>query len=234
MFPKTDIQSGWGAAGTKGGASASFFKRYYTPLLRYCRHKFSVSDAMAEDLVSRFVAREFERECEHKNAVFRLYDPERGRFRSYLASAFWRFARDELEKEQRRRGVSLESIEDQREQSAEDFEFCRLVAREFFNNIREKLVAKISDDQEKSCLDLKWPVDSDNEPKSNAEIERTLGLSRSKVRTIVGKIADHFTFVLYQQIYQAGLSASDAKEILGDCCRVLDEEQKIVEASEDR
>lgn len=233
MFPKTDIQSGWGAAGTQGGASASFYKRYYTPLLRYCRHKFAVSDDLAEDLVSRFVAREFERDLKQGKAVFRLYDSQKGRFRSYLASAFWRFARDELEKEQRRRGVSLEILEEHQEQSDDDFEFCRLVAREFFNNIRDKIVKKIFEDDELACLDLKWPIDSDVEPKSNAEIERTLGLSRSKIRTIVGKIADQFTFVLYQQLYQAGLNANEAKEILGDCCLVLDEEQKLIHCLEE-
>lgn len=231
MFPKTDIQSGWGAAGTEGGATASFYKRYYTPLLRYCKHKFGVEDALAEDLVSRFVAREFERELDQQRAVFRLYDPEQGRFRSYLASAFWRFARDELEKETRRRGVALEALEQQG--SGDDFEFCRLVAREFFNHIRGKIVETVSDDNEKACLELKWPEDADAEPKSNAEIERILGLSRSKVRTMIGKIADRFTYILYQQFYQAGFSASEAKEILGDCCRVIDEEQKIAHGSEE-
>lgn len=232
MFPKTDIQNGWGAAGTQGGALGSFYKRYFTPLLRYCKHKFAVSDDMAEDLVSRFVARELERELEQQNAVFRLYDPAQGRFRSYLASAFWRFARDELEKEQRRQGVSLELLGDQQEQSADDYEFCRLVGREFFNNIREKIAKKFVEENELACLDLKWPIDSDIEPKSNAEIGRTLALSRSKVRTLVGRIADQFTFVLYQQLFQAGLNASLAKEIIGDCCRILDEEEKISQSLE--
>lgn len=229
MFPKTDIKSGWGAGGTEGGAHGSFFKRYYKPLARYCRYKFGVSDHTAEDLVSQFMTRELEREIERDGAIFRLFDSRQGRFRSYLASAFWRFARDELEKEQRRNGLFLEDLEGLQEQGADDYEFCRLVAREFFNNIRSKIESSLESENLRACLALKWPADSDTEPKNNAEIERTLGLSRETVRTLSRTIADRFTYTLYKELHSAGLSSEDAKELLGDCCRILDREQKSAE-----
>lgn len=220
MFPKTDIDDGWGEHGTEGGPHASFFKRYHGPLARYARAKFKVDADRAEDLVSRYLTRQLERD-RARGSIFRLYDPEKGRFRSLLAVSFWRFARDELDKDLRQPPLFLGDDEP----GAEDDEFCRLVAREFFNALRRDIARGLADD-ERRVLDLQWPEDPAAEPAGKAAIERALGLSRARVRTIAARIADRFTYQLRRRIHAAGLSPDEARDLLGDCCRVLDQEQR--------
>lgn len=227
MFPKTDMSRGWGRHGTQGGRMASFYKRYYHPLKRYGRYKFGLTDNQADEYVARYMARECEREV-NEAAVFRLFDADKGRFRSLLATSFWRFCRDELRKDQRQQ--SFEPLDDIDEADGADFEFCRLVARDFFNHMRQGLLKTLTDAKEQQVLALKWPEDIDHEPAKNASIERQLGLTRAQVRTIQQRIAQQFLYLLRRQLHRAGLSKDCAQALLGDTCRVLDQEQAMSEA----
>lgn len=218
MFPTTDID-GWGAGGTEGGPWASFFRRYQRPLTRYAALRFGVDAELAEELAARYVARELSRERQGDRPIFRLFDPTAGRFRSLLATSFWRFARDELQKEGRRRGAPLD---DPRvaEEGADD-EFCRLVAREFFEVVRDRL-RQAADEHEAAVLDLKWPRELAADPLNNAEVGRRLGLSRGQVRSLVNRIGERFVRELRRLAEQAGLSPGELEPFLGDTCRVLD------------
>lgn len=226
-FPQTDLSSGWGGRGTEGGPHASFFKRYYLPLSQYARLKFGVDAALAEELAARYFSRQWERDRGEGAAIFRLYDAGKGRFRSFLATAFWRFCRDELEKESRRRGRALDSVPEEL-LSRDHFEFGRLVAREMFNALRAE-IQSMSDEGERAFLELKWPRDLLSSPLPEAEIGRRLGLPRGQVRGLNRRIADRFTYLLHKQAAAAGLNEDEARTLLGDCCRALDHEERAVE-----
>ena len=217
MFPTTDID-GWGGRGTEGGPWASFFRRYERPLAYYAQRRLGVNAEDAAELAARFVARELSRERAGEVPLFRLYDPQQGRFRSLLATAFWRFGRDELHKERRREHQDLEAVPEQ----AADDDFCRLVAREFFEVMRAQLEAATESEAERQVLALKWPPGGED-PLSNSEIERQSGLSRAQVRTQVAKIGARFVSALRALAQQAGLSPGELQPFVGDVCRALDE-----------
>lgn len=222
MFPTTDI-SGWGEGGTQGGPFASFFRRYQGPLAAYARHRLRVDPGLAEELAARFVARELERAERGERPIFRLHDPASGRFRSLLATSFWRFARDELAKEARRGGPSLDhpDVAEEEDSAAQDA-FCRLVAREFFNVVRAAIRAELVEEDALAVLELKWPADLAAEPLNNAEVQRRLGLSRSRVRTLVRRIGAGFVKHLGSVAGQAGLTPAELDPFLADACAVLD------------
>lgn len=217
MFPTTDID-GWGGRGTEGGPWASFFLRYERPLAYYAQRRLGVGAELAAELAARFVARELARERSGEEPLFRLYDPQKGRFRSLLATAFWRFGRDELNKERRRDHLALE---DAPEQEADDA-FCQLVAEEFFQVVRGQLEAAAESDDERAVLALKWPATPDREPLSNSEIERQTGLTRGKVRGHVERIGARFVTALRALAQQAGLTPGELQPFVGDVCRALD------------
>jgi len=211
----------WGQHGTQGGPWASFVQRYQRPLALYARRRLGVDAELADELAARFVARELGREHDGQRPLFRLYDPNQGRFRSLLATAFWRFARDELAKEGRRRGVSLDAHPALGEVEADD-EFCQLVAREFFEVVRARLSEGAESEDERAVLALKWPGGLEAEPLDNAGVERQLGLSRQRVRTCVNKIGERFVRELRRLAEQAGLAPGELQPFVGDTCRALD------------
>jgi len=219
VFPTTDMAS-WGRRGTEGGPWASFFRRYERPLADYARRRLGVDPGLAEELAARFVARELGRDRAGEPPIFRLYDPQRGRFRSLLATTFFRFARDELAKEGRRSGPSLE--EALAADPAADDAFCGLVARELFEVVRGRLRADAAGPEEVAVLDLKWPAGPSGAPLPNAEVERRLGLSRARVRTLTDRIAAGFVRHLRRIATQAGLSPAELEPFLGDTCHALD------------
>lgn len=223
MFPPTDIRSGWGSHGTVGGPMASFFKRYHSPLVRYARYKFSISDQDAEELASAFLLRELEKE-RRSRSLYQLYKADKGRFRNLLASSFWRFCRDQLKSNKDRRALSL----DRPELIADDeagLELGRLITRELFNTVRMELAEGLDED-ERRVLSLKWPEDPDRAPASNAELQRQLGLTRGRVRQVMGRLADRFTLAFRRMVREAGLNADEARALLGSCSRILQEEQR--------
>lgn len=221
MFPTTDMTH-WGAYGTQGGPWASFFRRYERPLAHYACRRLGVDHDFGEELAARFIARELGREHGGERPIFRLYDSQQGRFRSLLATSFWRFARDELEKEGRRRGVCLEEGAALALEQEADDEFCRLVAREFLEVLRGRLRDDARSQDEIAVLNLKWPEDPFADPLSNTEVERELGLSRSKVRTLTKRIGAGFVHHLREIAAQAGLSPAEIHPFLGDTCHALD------------
>lgn len=227
LFPETDINSGWGRFGTEDGPHGSFFKRYYRPLARFARLKFKVSEGQAEELAADFMARELERDRDDRPPIFRLYAPDKGRFRGFLAKAFWRYCRDRLE-----RGAAASRARPLGEQAdfiaADGLELGRLVVREFLNSIRAEIIRSLDDPIKVSILNLKWPEDLDSDPLTNAAVERRMGLSRSKVRRAMAAIADAFIFALNRRLQQSGLDAETAGALVGDCCRILDAEDRTL------
>lgn len=216
------MSRGWGAMGTEGGSFGSFAKRYGAPLMLFARSRFGLDHDRAGELTQRFFLRELEREREAERAIFRLFDAERGRFRSLLARSFWRFCRDELAKEGRRR--VLAAFPD--ESAVDDFEMARLVSRDMLNSLRREVEGRLTDGDDRRVLGLKWPVDLSEPPLTNAEVCRRLGLARGVVRGALRRIADFLTHALNRRLLDAGLDAEDARELLGDYWRALDEEDR--------
>lgn len=229
VFPKTDLADGWGRNDTEGGPHASFYKRYAGPLRRYARIKFPSAGAeQAEDLVQAFFSRELGREAGGLGPIFRRYRQGRGhggRFRYYLAQSFWRFARDELEKESRRRGRSLASLPD--EPGAVDPAFDRLIAREFLNAVRERVLARTEDDRERAYFALKWPEDIGQAPLTDRAIGGELGLTDSRLRRARKAVLGRVVFILNEQLHRDGLDSKAVDPILADYGAILDDEQGL-------
>lgn len=221
-FPTTDIGR-WGEGGTEGGPWASFALRYRGPLSAYARRRFGLDPEFAEELSARFLAREVDRARGGHEPLFRLYEPGQGRFRSLLATVFWRFVRDQLELERRRRGLSLDALPEPAQPT--DDELCRLIARELFAVVRGAVAEGCQDEDERRVLALKWPP-AGGAPLRNAEVQRELGLSRGRVRSIVARIGERFLAELRRLAEQSGVAPGDLIPLLHDTCRALDRDEE--------
>lgn len=241
-FPQTDITRGWGRNGTEGGPHESFYKRYRTPLERFARFKFpGASPQSIQDWVQGFFAREIERDRSGETPIFERYAPgaqHQRKFRNYLASAFWRYSRDEYEKEARRRGVPLDDSPELADGDNDEFE--RLVARDFLNSLRRRVLAELEDAAERAFFELKWPADIDAEPPSDTAIQQGLNaarqaedrppLSRSQWRTIKKSIVGRIAALFDREVYREVLDVGATDQALKDYFKALGREQRRSEA----
>ena len=201
---------------------SSFTKRYFEPLWRSALWDFRwIDTSRAQDLAQAFLLRELER-----TPIFEQYEPLKGhnaKFRTYLRTCFYRFARDELAKERRRGGLSRDALPV--ELPAASFkEFDRLVTRDLLRNLRERIVASPPMAPEaQQYFDLKWPPITVDEPPADAEIAETLNLSRAKLRTIKRKVADRILLAIRRQVHSEGLRGRDADGVLEGYLSILAE-----------
>lgn len=218
LFPETDISKGWGRQGTEGGPFASFFKRYFNPLKRFAMIQWKLDENDASELASMFLLRELERDKDGKAPLFNLYNPEKGRFRNLLAKSYWRFCRDQIH----RSSKSPKSLPDSWDEQGGSLGLDELVAREFLNTLRSEVMKSLSKQDELRLFDLKWPRDLAMDPTSNAEILKSLDMTRGRLRVINNKIGDALIAAMHRHFHCAGVTAEDARELIGGYCEVLD------------
>jgi RNA polymerase sigma factor (sigma-70 family) len=124
---------------------------YYKPIYKHLRVRWRASPEDAEDMTHDFFARAVER------GIFRRFDPERGRFRTFLRTCIDNFFRNTREAEQRmkrggaERRVSLDAEQAERElglaaegvdpETIFDREWARNVAARSVELLEKRLVA---------------------------------------------------------------------------------------------
>ena len=192
----------------------SFAKRYFEPLARVALLDFpGIDQALAQELAQAFLVRELERE-----PVFERYAPSRGhdaKFRTYLRTCFWRFCRDELEKERRRHAASLDALP--QEPPGDAGELDRLVARDLLRSLRARIL-----DGGRAPLDaparryfaLKWPDDIHAAPRADAEVGAELGLTRAQLRTLKRRVLDRVLLAVRAQLREEGLEDDEVDRAL--------------------
>ncbi len=196
----------------------SFAKRYYEPLWRVALLDLpGVDAATAHDLAQGFLLRELERA-----PVFERFDPSgrhQAKFRTYLRTCFYRFCRDELVKERRRRGRSLEDLPAEPPAAGGDA-FERLVVRDLLRTLRGQVLSELPPEAAR-YFTLKWPADLDASPRTDLAVGEALGLSRGKLRTIKRKVIDRLLLALRQQLRSEGLTSGEVDRALAGYLAVL-------------
>ena len=201
----------------------SFAKRYFEPMWRVAKLDFPWIDIdRAQDLAQGFLVRELTRD-----PVFERYEPTQGhdaKFRTYLRTCFFRYSRDQLEKERRRQGSSLDAMPvEPADDSSREFE--RLVARDFLARLRADVQGGLADEPEASAyFEAKWPADIDAPVPSDAEIGRLLELTRARLRTVKKKAVERILLALRQRIHQDGLRMDVADAALESYFGILGDE----------
>jgi DNA-directed RNA polymerase specialized sigma24 family protein len=191
----------------------SFAKRYFEPLWRLARHDLpGVDESRAQDLAQAFLLRELER-----TPLFERFvqgEAHAPRFRAFLRTCFYRFCRDELEKERRRAGRPLEGLPEE-PPAAGASELERLVARDLVRALRARVVdggrAPLDEDARR-YLERKWPDDLLAPPRPDLEVARALGLTRARVRTLKRRVVDRLIVALRAQLRAEGLGPEEVEQ----------------------
>lgn len=199
---------------------ASFTKRYFQPLWRCAQLDFGGLDrGAAQDLAQAFLLRELQR-----TPVFERYETGRGhdaKFRTYLRTCFFRFARDELAKERRRRALSLDALPVEPPDRTEG-ELDRLVLRDLLATLREAVTeGEALSAEGQRYFDLKWPADPERGSASDAEIGAALGLPRGQLRTVKKQVVGRIVVALRQLLHRDGLRGRAADSALEEYVALL-------------
>lgn len=212
----------------------SFAKRYFEPLWRVATLDFPAIDhSRAQDLAQAFLVRELERV-----PVFERYAPgarHDAKFRTYLRTCFYRFCRDELAKERRHAGASLDALsEELPEEGAAELD--RLIARDLLRHLRGRILeggrAPLAPDAA-SYFQLKWPEDLEAAPASDQEVAEALGLTRAKLRTLKRKVVDRILVALRQELHEEGLTAAEVDRAIEGYVTALGREDPSADDPED-
>ena len=189
--------------------------------------------------VQGFFTREIEREAQGVEPIFRRYEPgqqHKRKFRNYLASAFWRYCRDELDKDSRRRTQSLETVP---EQSILHAEFERLAVRELLNDLRAKIAKITIDPLELLYFSTKWPTAIEHGPMTDKDVLEHLNqerqqqglecLTRSQLRTVKKKVIERLAYIFDRALYQDFNESKQTDQALKDYLISLRKEQNSLE-----
>jgi len=199
---------------------ASFSKRYFGALWRFARLELRVGTARAQDLAQAFLLRELQREA----PVFLRFEEgavHGAKFRTYLRTCFFRFARDELRKERLRSGRPLHDLPPRAIESGAAA-FDRVVVRDLLADLRARIAAGLDVDGRR-YLDLKWPLAFEQGTRPDTEIAADLRLTRARLRTIKRKVAARILLAVRNQIHDEGLRGSEADDVLSDYLSILGE-----------
>lgn len=165
---------------------ASFYKRYLAGLRAIALRRFRCSQEQADALSHEFIA---EQSCVPSGGLLASFDRERG-FRRYVVTAFLNHCRRSLAKGQASpEPLEGELVAPERDDPAwnlvcEEAERLRRRVREAIEVARSSLLAGSAlTPAERTYLELKWPLEAKEPPRSDREVgERlqALGLVQSK------------------------------------------------------
>jgi RNA polymerase sigma-70 factor (ECF subfamily) len=216
------------AAGRNGtpeahAALADLCQTYWYPLYAYARRRLMRADD-AQDLTQEFFARLLE-----KNYL-QAADPRRGKFRSFLLTAFQRFLANEHARAgaQKRGGqcrpVSLEVQDSEhryRHEPADPTTPERLYERRWALTLLEQTLARLRQEltdagKERLFAALKETLTGDGTDEPYERIGRDLGLSEPAVKTAAHRLRRRYQELLRAEVAQTVASPDEVEDELRD------------------
>jgi RNA polymerase sigma factor (sigma-70 family) len=190
-----------------GRALEKLCQAYWPPLYAYVRRR--VSDVHeAQDLTQAF----FERLLEKKYLADA--DPERGRFRSFLITAFKRFLMKEHDKAialkrgggQRTFTVDFESQDRNWGEPTDSLTAEQIYERQWAVTLLNRVMDRLQREMERSGRAQEFQLLKDflggTGPSTYAEVAPSLGLSESAARMAASRMRGRYRELLYEEITQ--------------------------------
>ena len=199
---------------------------YGKPVYKHLRRKWLKSPEDAEDLSQAFFARAVE------HSIFELYDPTRGRFRTFVRACVDRFVLGEQQHAQRQkrggglRFVSLDADQAEAELGrswpAEDAEevFDREWVRSVFQRAVERLAARYASEDKSHTFRAFQLHDLDDGPSrpSYAEVARALGVTTVDVTNYLHAARKAFRAAVLDVLREV---TADDEEFGAEVCSLL-------------
>lgn len=209
------------AAGRRGtfesdSALERLCKSYWQPLYAYVRRR--VSDLHeAQDLTQAFFERLLDRE------YLAEADPERGRFRAFLLTAFKHFLSKEWEKAKAqkrggdRRRISFDFVSQDALEPADQLTPERLFERQWAITLLGRVMQRLQRDMERSGKGrqfelLKHILSSDSSEVALADIAAELGQQVTAIRMATSRMRSRYRELLREEISQTLSSQEDVED----------------------
>ena len=216
------------AAGRKGSpqaraALAVLCQAYWYPLYAYARRRLARADD-AQDLTQEFFARLLEKD------YLQAADPHRGKFRSFLLTAFQRFlAKEHARATARKRGggrrtLSLEFQEGEHRYRLEPADPAtpeKLYERRWALTLLAQALARLRQEltaagKERLFEALKGTLTGDGTGEPYERIGRDLGLSEPAVKTAAHRLRRRYQELLRAEVAQTVASPEEVEDELRD------------------
>jgi RNA polymerase sigma-70 factor (ECF subfamily) len=236
-FP-ADPQAAWRFASTRWSVVAAAGRRespearaalailcqsYWYPLYAYARRRLASPDD-AQDLTQEFFARLLEKD------YLQAADPSRGKFRSFLLTAFQRFltkehARAAAQKRGGdRRPLSLDFQHGEQRYCHEPADASTpesLYQRRWALTLLEQTLARLRQEfaragKERLFEALKWTLTGDGAGEPYEHIGRDLGLSEAAVKTAAHRLRRRYQELLRAEVAQTVASPEEVEDELRD------------------
>jgi RNA polymerase sigma factor (sigma-70 family) len=209
-------------------ALGRLLETYWYPLYAFARRKGNASED-ACDLTQGFLMGLLERN------LFSTADPQKGRFRTYLLTAFERFRLDELKHEKReKRGggrpvLSLSSAgaeERYRLEPADTLTAEQIFERRWAMTLLEEAMRRLEEEAAAAGRDALFaavkPILSGEDASSPyAELASRLGMKEGALKTTVHRMRRRFGALLRAEIAQTTVDPEDVEEELRHLFQVL-------------
>ena len=208
-------------AGEQRDALEHLFGIYWRPLYVFARRR-GASEQEAEDLVQGFLAHLLEKD------VISTLDPQRGRLRGFLRTAFRNFMTNAYEKgvAQRRGGgkvlLDLQSVEHLLIDANVDPEaaFERAWAQSVFEHALERLQSEYASGQRKGPFEAIQAFFS-QEPPSYAEAAKRFDMTVSALTSFLHRARTRFRQILEEEVADTVASPDATAEELTDLSALL-------------
>jgi RNA polymerase sigma-70 factor (ECF subfamily) len=204
-------------------ALASLCRLYWYPLYAYARRRLPHLED-AQDLTQEFFARLLEKDC------LRQADRQRGRFRSFLLTAFQHFLANEQERahaQKRGGGRKMLSLDfpsgERRYQNEPSHEATAetLYERGWALTLLEQALARLREEQiaagkERLFECLKGTLTGEDTPRPYAELARELGMSGEAIKVTVHRLRRRYGELLRAEIAQTVTTPEEIESELRD------------------
>jgi DNA-directed RNA polymerase specialized sigma24 family protein len=209
------------AAGRRGtiesdSALERLCKSYWPPLYAYVRRRVTGVDE-AQDLTQSFFERLLDRE------YLAAADPQRGRFRAFLLTAFKHFLSKEWEKAkaQKRGGghhrISFDFVTQDATQLADHLTPDKIFERVWAITLLGKVMQRLQRDMERNGKGrqfelLKHVLNGDNSELTLADVAAELGQAESATRMAASRMRQRYRDLLREEISQTLSSPEDVED----------------------
>lgn len=204
--------------GDADAALACLCEKYWYPLYAFARRRGYGADE-AQDLVQSFFARLLEKRD------IRSADPQRGRFRSYLLSAFLHFASNERTRAaalkrgglQKQLPLDFDSAEEQYRREPTDQRtpeklYERRWVLTLLDNVLKQLAAEFERQGKSSLFESLKPFIAETRSAGYGALSEQTGMSESALRVIVHRLRRRYRDLLHDTVAGTLDDAADAED----------------------